>query len=181
MQGLGLVPGLCCAWGLLYSVAAYLTAAAFKTRTLAPPDYVDAIEAETPGWTDAQLLAKSRWLDAKLAKRYAAPFASPYPECLLDWLTRIVTWRCYIKRGVDPTDREVAEVKADAELAEREADNAVSLAEAHFELPLRENTTASGATVGRPMTYTESTPYAWTDVQLDAALGEQQQRSGTRG
>lgn len=159
----------------------YLTTTQFALRTLAPSDYVTIVEADQPGWLDAQLAAKSRWLDGKLAKRYAAPFASPYPELLLDWLTRIVTWRMYLKRGVDPTDREVQLVKEDAETAEREVDNAVSLAEARVELPLRENTTASGVTVGRPLTYTDSSVYTWADVQWDLADGERQTRQGIRG
>lgn len=147
---------------------AYLTLAQFKLRTLMPSSGVDELEAIEAGWVDAQLLSKSAWINARLAKRYATPFASASPpECVLDWLTRIVTWRSYLKRGVDPTDQQVAEMIADGKAAEAEVIEAADGEKSHFELPLREDTGGEGITRAKPRWYSETSVYCANDVALD--------------
>ena len=66
----------------------YLDINGFKLATIAPSEYVDFVETLTPGWTANRLLVNSGWLDSRLRKRYAAPFAAPYPDAVLDWLQR---------------------------------------------------------------------------------------------
>lgn len=160
---------------------AYLTVAEFKNLTVMPSGDVDVLEAVAPGFLTAKLEAKSRWLDARLAKRYDAPFASPYPEAVKDWLARIVTLTAFLRRGVDATDEQFVEIKADAEKAEAEVLEAAESEKGLFELPLRADTTASGISKGGPFGYSEASPYVWTDRQRRAATDEDANGEGSYG
>lgn len=160
---------------------AYLTKDAFAALTLLPAEYISALEGIVPGWVDGQLAYWSGWIDSRLRKRYAVPFSEPYPESVTGWLARIVTVRCWLKRGVDPTDEQFLEVKADHDRAIEEIKEAADALDGLFELPLRADTTASGVSKGGPFSYTEASPYVWTDVQVDAGRAEDSNRGGSLG
>lgn len=161
-------------------MAAYLTLAQFKTLTVMPSSFVDALEVAQPGWVDIQLLYWSDWIDSRLRKRYAVPFVAPVPLAAQGWLTRIVTVRCYLRRGVDPTDQQYADIKADDVAARDELREAADSDAGLFDLPLRADLTAtSGISQGNPRAYSEQSPYAWTDVQ--GRIGRQQDESGNGG
>lgn len=150
-------------------MAAYLTVAQFRLRTTMPQSDVDALEVSDPGFLDAQLTSWSSRIDAQLSKRYAAPFASPVPEIVLEWLTRCVTVRAYLKRGVNPSDEQFAAIKEDAEAALKEVEAAANSQTGLYDLPLRSDTTASGITKGGPLAYSEQSPYVWADYQRQDA------------
>lgn len=162
-------------------MASYLTTAEFKMRSLIPSDYVDAIEAVDAGWTALQLEEASAWIDSRLAKRYATPFASPYPIAVLSWLTRIVTVRCYLKRGVEATDEQFQAIQEDAAEARKECMEAADSNVGLFDLPLRSNTTASGIDRSGPFGYSEQSPYAWASQQRRVGRGEDRNGGGTYG
>jgi hypothetical protein len=147
--------------------SAYLTTAEFKTYTVMPAVDVDALEAAAPNWLANQLLSASVHLDARLRKRYAVPFAAPVPEIVKMWVTRVVTLRAYLRRGVDASDLQFAEIKADADTAVAEVKEAADAAAGLFDLPLRADSTASAITAPSPLAYSESSPYTWTDVQAE--------------
>jgi len=161
-------------------VPAYLTTAQFIDRTVAPPAYIAAVEARSPGWTQQQLAQESARIDARLRKRYAAPFVagdgSPNaPELVNVWLTRVVTRSVYLRRGVDPTDELWSEIREDARLAETELKEAADGATGLWDLPLRDAPgTTSGISQGGPRSYSEASPYVYTDVQRAIATGEDQ-------
>ena len=166
----------------------YLTLDEFRLLTQLPAEVVDAIEMITPGWTLAQLENRSAHIDARLAKRYAVPFATPYPDAVRDWLARLVTVRCFIRRGVDPTDRQYDAIAKDAELVEDELKEAADdIGDAGgtlgvrgmFDLPLRQNTTSSGIVKGAPLSYSEQSPYVWMDGQENVGRQEDQNGSGS--
>lgn len=147
---------------------AYLTLAAFKLLSVIPPEYLDEIETDQAGWTDAQLQRWSDWIDSRLAKRYAAPFGSPYPGAVTGWLNDLVTYEAYLKRGIDPTDKQTSEIigrKKDAMIEIKEAADAK---DGLFDLPLRSNTSESGISKGAPLGYSEASPYHGFDLQRDA-------------
>lgn len=159
----------------------YLTFAEFRSLTLMPSDDVDAIELASSGWIDSQLEYWSAQIDSRLRKRYAAPFASPYPLAVQGWLARIVTVRCYLKMGVRASDEQFAEIKADADAAVTEVKEAADSVTGLFDLPLRADTTSTGVSKGAPMVHSEASPYVWTDVQADRANSEDSNRGGTYG
>ncbi len=159
----------------------YLTFDDFKALSLMPSEDLDAVEQASPGWIAAQLEYWSAQIDSRLRKRYAAPFSSPYPIAVRGWLARIVTIRCYLRRGVDPSDLQFAEIKADADTAVAEIKEASDSVTGLFDLPLREDTTSTGATKGGPFVYSEASPYAWMDAQASTGRSEDNRGGGTYG
>ena len=150
-------------------MADYLDVDGFKARTLAPATYVDEVEAIESGWTLEQLSIWSAWIDSQLRKRYAVPFATPYPDAILVWLSDIVTERLYLKRGVDASDRQIGEIKDLAAKAREDIQQAADAANGLFELPLKQDVTATGVSKGAPLAYHEAGPYAWPVSQRSDA------------
>lgn len=162
-------------------MAAYLDLATFKTLTLMPASDVDALNTLAPGWIDAQLEYYSRWIDARLRKRYAVPFPLPAPEAVREWLNRIVTVRAFLRRGVDPTDLQFQAIVADRDDALTDIKEAADSVTGLFELPLLDTGDDSDVTKGGPFAYSEQSPYVWTDLQRTSATDEDRNGSGTSG
>ena len=160
-------------------MAAYLDLAGFKALSIQPSSRIDEVEANDAGWVDAQLLHWSRWIDARLKKRYAVPFAAPYPEAVTGWLARIVTLRVALKGGIDALDGQYQTLVDDEVSAKAEIKEAADADEGLFELPL---TTAGGQGVARvnPISYHEASPYTFTDVQSDQGKIDDGNRTGKR-
>lgn len=158
---------------------AYQTLAEFRDLTILPAEYIDAVELVKPGWVALQLEHWTSWIDSRLRKRYAAPFVAPVPLAVQSWLTRIVTLRVLLRRGVDPTDAQFEEIKSDHDAAVKEVEEAANSIDGLFDLPLRENTVATGIVKGAPRSYTEASPYVWADVQRDVGGYEDRARRGT--
>jgi hypothetical protein len=162
-------------------MSAYLTVAGFKNLSVMPASYVDGLETQAPGWVDAQLAYWSGWLDSRLRKRYAAPFAAPYPQAVQGWLARIATERAWLRRGVDPQDEQWQAIRADAEEAKREVLEAANGEIGLFELPLRGDTHASGIAGAFGHVYSEASPYVGFDEHSRAGRREDGNRGGTGG
>lgn len=161
-------------------MSVYLTDSEFRLLTLVPVNVVDEIEARTPGWLTQQLTLVSSRINTRLFKRYAVPFEAPYPEVIQEWLAHIVSWRAYLKRGVNSLDEEAAEYKAQHDLALKELEEAATSETGLFELPLKQSTLgASGVSRGGTRGYSEQSPYAWTDTQ--GRTGRNEDRSGNGG
>lgn len=158
---------------------AYLTLAEFQLKTLLPANVVADIEAATPGWTDEQLALVSARFDARLAKRYAVPFAAPYPQVLGEWIAAVVSMRAYLKRGVSALDEQFQEYKAQHDAALKELEEAANSEMGLWELPLRADNAASAVAQGFPRGYSEQSPYAAFDQQADIGRGEDSKRGGT--
>lgn len=159
---------------------AYLTLAEFKIFMVIPNQWVDAIEAVDPGFTDGQLATWSEWMDSRLRKRYQAPFAEPVSVTVKGWLARIVTVRVCMRRGVDPTDQQFAELKADDQAARDEIKEAADSDIGLFDLPLRSDAPVSGIALGTPRSYSEASPYVCLDTQEQRGRWEDLARGGTR-
>lgn len=149
-------------------MAAYLTLALWKARTKMASADVDDLEGREPGKIDSFLLARSeRALNARLRKRYAAPFVAPYPEAVLSWLTDLVTFDAFMLRGFNPSSMQDQLVADEAKRAEAEILEAANSDVGLFDLPLRQDTTTSGIARGGPFGYAEASPYAWIDRQRE--------------
>lgn len=158
---------------------AYLTLDGFTLRSMMPPEDITALELQAPGWILAQLESVSRLdVDARLRKRYAAPFSAPYPEAITTWLARIVTERCYVRRGVDPQDKMFGAIRDDAATARAEIKEAADSSAGLFDLPLRDSEKTTGI-VGGPRSYSEASPYVFSDIQSSRGRNEDQNGNGT--
>lgn len=157
----------------------YLDLAGFKGLSLLPEAKIDRVHAENPSFFAATLVERSAHINSRLAKRYAAPFAAPYPEVVLGWLTRLVDRRSLKKAGYDPEDLSAKEIIADEETALAEIKEAADSEKGLFDLPLRADTTASGISKGAPLGYSESSPYVGFDRQRSTGREEDRQGTGT--
>lgn len=155
-------------------MASYLTLEEFSAMSLAPASFIAEIESYAPGWTLSQLEDASRWIDARLRKRYAAPFSEPYPRQVQAWLARLVTVRVFLRRGVDPLDRQFEVILQDAEDAKKEIAEAADSVTGLFDLPLASG--ASGISKGGPLYYSEQSPYVWMTRQ--GFIGREEDRNG---
>lgn len=165
-------------------MASYLDLTAFKLLSVIPPDYVDFIETAQTGWTIAKLAAWSRWIDARLKKRYAIPLpfvasTSPdFPSQAQQWLCDLATFDAYLKRGIDPTDAQIQEIEARYKEAKAEIAEAANSESGLFELPLRTDGTGQGVSKGAPLFATQSSPYTWQTAQRSAGVQEDQADDG---
>lgn len=148
---------------------AYLTFATWKARSSMSDDDANDLEARYPGHIALKIGERQAWIDGKLKKRYAAPFEAPEPEIVLAWLVSLVTFDAYKKRGFNPSSTQDQLIAKEAEDAKAEVQQAADANEGLFDLPLRQNTTASGISRGGPLGYSEHDPYTWVDRQRDAA------------
>jgi hypothetical protein len=157
-------------------MTAYLTKAEFKTRTVMPPEFVDALDALQPGYVDSQIALVSGWLDSRLAKRHTVPFAAPYPEQVKTWATSLVAMRLWIRRGFDPNDPQMALVIADSQAAETEVKEAADGQLGLIDISRSDKTLI---TRGNPRSYSESSPYVGADVRRESGRREDRNRRGT--
>lgn len=157
----------------MVAVTGYLDVEGFRLRTMAPAQRVTEVENKVPGWLQTRLNARSSWINAQLAKRYATPFASPPPEIVCEWLTYLVTPELYAKLGFNPSaEDDKALILDPADRARDEIDEAADAENGKYELPLRQDTTATGVSKGGPFSSSQASPYAWMDVQRSRAVGE---------
>ena len=163
------------------TMSIYLTLAKFRDLTVVPASYVDEVELAHAGWVDGQLEYWSRWIDSRLRKRYASPFAAhdadpPTPVAVQGWLERLVTARVMLKRGVDQNDEQVQTVLEEHQAAKGEILEAAKSDENLFDLPVRTSGDATAVSKGGPRSYSEQSPYAAFDEQ--ARVGRTEDRNG---
>lgn len=143
----------------------YLDRIEYLEYTVLPMTTIDEVEAVQEGWLDRKLQAISRAVDARLRKRYAVPFASPYPDAVKDWVARIMDPLTLKKLGVDATDEQFLSIDADAKAAREEIREAADSEAGLFDLPALDTADASAISKGAPMGYSEASPYVSMDVQ----------------
>lgn len=157
--------------------SSYLTLDQFKARTVLPDSYVDSVETRASGFTLAQIAQVSSLdLDGRLRKRYAAPFQAPVPEAILVWVTRIVSFRVLTRYGWDPQDPTCSLVQQDLNDALAQIKEAADAVDGLWDLPLRDDTTASGIVAPATRAYSEQGPYVGLSKQ--AALGREEDANG---
>ncbi len=159
----------------------YLSYDEFRDQTVMPSTFVDELELDEEGWVEKQLESWSRWIDARLRKQYTVPLAETpnAPESVKEWLARIVTMRCYIKRGIDPNDLQIVEIRDDSIAAKAEVLEAANSENGWFDLPTLESADPSAISKGGPFGYSEASPYVWMDEQAQTGKNEDQSGRGS--
>lgn len=148
-----------------------LTETRFRELTTMPMERVDDLTAAAPKFLEAQLAAESSKVAARLRKRYPA-FVSPVPVIIEQWVTRLVTPRCFQRLGVDPNDQQYQDIRDDGKLADAELTEAANSDTGLLELSQNDSTDTAAATKGGPFGYSEQSPYTWLDKQFEGALDE---------
>lgn len=144
-------------------MAAYLTVGDFRERTMMPTGTVDELELQRPEYLEKRLGMRSAEIDARLRKRYAAPFAAPVPELVLLWLTALVTLDAYKGVGFDPSSDQDKTIVDDAVTAQQQLLEAANGNIGLYDLPLRNEAESSGVVRGRPLMRADLTPYEALD------------------
>lgn len=133
-----------------------------------PAEDIDELEALYPDITDRTATAVSGLFDARLRKRYAVPFRTPYPTSLQMAVAAWVAYRLWLKRGFNPSTAHGSAIERDYEDAKEWLREAADSQNGLVELPLREEELGPGAvSAGGPLGYSEASPYDWTDRQIE--------------
>ena len=148
----------------------YVSAQRFRTLTVIPLTRLDVLEREHAGWLEANLEQRSRQIEDRLRHKYAIPFPSRHAT-VEGWIVALVQLDALVRIGVEPSDLLFATVEKKAELTEAQLNDASDPESARWNLPLRDSRDASGIVKGGPKSYSESSPYTWTDVQGGAYRG----------
>jgi hypothetical protein len=104
--------------------------------------------------------------------------SEPVPSIVLRWLISGVAYAVWNRRGRNPQDPFVQDLK------DRYAETLADLKEAAdskdglFDLPVSEDLDSAITTAG-PQVYTETSPYAWADQELRTGVHEDSQGRGT--
>lgn len=102
----------------------------------------------------------------------------PVLEVVLDWISILVTWDCWVKDGRNPADPTMADMKEDRERVLAEFDKVADGKDGLFDLPITEGQDSAVTTAG-PLAYTEASPYVSADRQERDALWEDAAGFGT--
>lgn len=113
-----------------------------------------------------------------LDNAYAA--ATPVPETVLQWITILTTWDGYQKRGRNPQDPLMTDLRDDRTRVLAEVAEAANSNTGLFDLPVSEDVD-SAVTTGGPLFYSESSPYVSADRQECAGRQEDMAGFGTIG
>ncbi len=159
----------------------YLTVSEFRTETTAPGPLVDDCERTHHGYLAAKIRRRSGRINSQLELRYATPFAAPYPDTVVEWVTKLVTLDLYEKVGYQVSAEANAYVVDRAKEALAEVQLAADAQNGLYNLPLRADTNASGVSRGGPRSYSEQSPYVGFDRQAATARGEDAAGRGTGG
>jgi len=143
----------------------YLSFSEFKVRSLMGAAQIDRLEGKLPGFVASSLVDESAYIDARLRKRYAAPFQAPYPPVVLRWLNQLVTLKSMMALGFNPQSPQDSLAKEQHDIAVAELKEAADSKDGLFDLPLRADTTATGVSKGGPRGYSEESPYTNLDRQ----------------
>lgn len=148
---------------------AYVDLAYVKAIGSMPAADIDLVESLYPTTFDTLALAISRLFDARLGKRYGAPWdAGDVPEVVKLHVAHVVVYFLWKKRGFNPGSAQDELVVADKDAAEAWLKEAADSKDGLIELPLKESTPkVEGVSRGGPLSYTETSPYVWTDRQVE--------------
>lgn len=148
----------------------YLTVDEFKLRSILMPEQINKLINARPGYIERRIDQRSRKdIDARLRKRYAAPFEAfpATPAAVLEWLVVLVTKDVLLALGTNANDEQVQDIIKAADVAEAELKEAADEENGLFDLPIDDDKTASALTEAEPLGMSEASPYDWIDREAD--------------
>ena len=148
-----------------FAAGAYTTADAYAGQGI-----LTAASVTLPGTgLAAQFIAG----DYSADNVYRAP--TPVPETVLGWIVSLVSVDVMRKRGTNPQDPAIVLLVKEFDEAIAELKEAADSKDGLFDLPVNEDAD-SAVTTGGPQSYSEASPYVWTD--REACEGRQQDGFG---
>lgn len=134
------------------------------------------VASYSPTFVDASLVSRWDWIWSRLGKRYIE--VDPAPETILRWQEAMVTWDCYRRRGYTPgSAQDTSGIDGARNDAEARVLEAADGKDGLIELPVK----PSGVSVGRPLSYTEASPFVAADRQEREGVCEDARGFGTYG
>jgi hypothetical protein len=127
---------------------------------------VDELIQKNANYLLANLEQVSRSIEDRLRHKYVIPFPAGHAT-IEGWVIAIVQTRALLRAGIDPSDQSYSEVVKLAEQADTQITEASDPQSAKWNLPLITATDGSAISKGAPFGYSESSPYTWTDVQME--------------
>lgn len=105
---------------------------------------------------------------------------TPVPRVVLGWIVALLTVDLYTRRGVNPHDPMIEEIRAARDRALAEVKEAADSKEGLFDLPASEDAD-SAITTGGPLFYSEASPFVSADRQECEGVLEDGQYHGFYG
>jgi hypothetical protein len=97
--------------------------------------------------------------------------ATPVPEVVLGWLATMVTHDVMRKRGINPSDPMIQQLREDLERVELELKEAADSKDGLWDLPASEDLD-SAVTTGGPLGRSDGSPYAWQARQARRGMDQ---------
>lgn len=141
-----------------------------------PSADIAELDVAEAGFIAARIAVRTSEMHSRLGKRYMRPFPSPVLEVVKGWLGALVTPDMYRKRGVNSQDTTLELLEKDADTARAQMKEAADAVDGLFDLPLADTGDATAIAKGAPMSYSEQSPWAWTDTQATVGRGEDRNR-----
>ncbi|HEX8795458.1 MAG TPA: phage protein Gp36 family protein [Polyangiaceae bacterium] len=142
----------------------YLDLAGFTLRTIMPSGDVTLVETAAPGFIEARIAIAQQEIDSRLRKRYVIPLPAPVNEKVLSWITDLVTWDAFNKRGRNPSSPEMQDVKDARDLVYTQVKEAADSQNGLYDLPLRQDAEdESGIATGGPLGTAQRSVYTFID------------------
>lgn len=147
----------------------YVTLPYVKLVGVMPSEDLDELELRNPGIFDETAKGVSGAFDSRLRKRYAAPFAEPYPDSLKWHVAQVVAARLFLRRGYNPSSEQDAQIKGAHDEALAWLKAAADSKDGDVELPMRQADPLGAAAVdsGGVLAYSEASPYTARDRQAE--------------
>jgi hypothetical protein len=128
-----------------------------------PEEDVDDLVARYPAFVAAQLEVLTGEIYSRLRKRYKTPF-DPVPIVAKGWLADMIAPVLYARRGVDPSDDQMQQLRDAAARAREQIKEAADSENGLYDLPLLDTADPTAIAKAGPLGYSEG-PYDYLDQE----------------
>jgi hypothetical protein len=136
-------------------LSALLDIKGLKALVIMPEEDVDDLVARYPAFVAAQLEVLTGEIYSRLRKRYKTPFVEPVPIVAKGWLADMITPVLYARRGIDPSDDQMQQLRDAAARAREQIKEAADSENGLYDLPLLDSADGTAITKADPLGYSE--------------------------